>query len=83
MSRAAGANSGGQQTHTLLFAASPADDSGAATGAVLHYVPGVHVEAGPWVTAESGVVARQYVHPAPLASVTCCWTAARVPRAAA
>eukprot|EP00969_Alexandrium_andersonii_P293130 12955598-Alexandrium_andersonii.AAC.1 len=65
-----------------MFAASPADDSGTATGAVLHYVSGMHVEAGPWVTSESSVVARQYVHPASLASVTCCWAAARLPRAA-
>eukprot|EP00969_Alexandrium_andersonii_P260514 11517696-Alexandrium_andersonii.AAC.1 len=83
MGRAAGAGTSGQRTHTLLFAASPADDSGAATGAAQHYVPGMIVEPGPWVTAESGVVARQYVHPASLASVTCCWTAARVPRSAA
>eukprot|EP00969_Alexandrium_andersonii_P090741 4005761-Alexandrium_andersonii.AAC.1 len=83
MSRAAGMDTGARQSHTLLFAASPADDTGAAVGAVLHYVPRVQVDAGPWVTAESGVVARQYVHPASLASVTCCWAAARVPAAAA
>eukprot|EP00969_Alexandrium_andersonii_P147208 6509141-Alexandrium_andersonii.AAC.1 len=29
------------------------------------------------------MLARQYVHPASLASVTCCWAAARVPGAAA
>eukprot|EP00969_Alexandrium_andersonii_P165722 7323529-Alexandrium_andersonii.AAC.1 len=54
----------------------PAHDGGAAAGAVLHYAPGVLVEAGPWVTAESGVAARQCVHPASMASVTCCWAAA-------
>eukprot|EP00969_Alexandrium_andersonii_P190015 8395703-Alexandrium_andersonii.AAC.1 len=40
----------------------------ASRGTVLHYVPCSHVDAGPWATAENGVVARQYVHPASLAS---------------
>eukprot|EP00969_Alexandrium_andersonii_P018859 823292-Alexandrium_andersonii.AAC.1 len=77
MSRAAAMDAGVRRSHTLLFAASPADDGGAPTGAVLHYVPCSHVDAGPWATAGSGVVAREYVHPASLASVTCCWAAAR------
>eukprot|EP00969_Alexandrium_andersonii_P251182 11102255-Alexandrium_andersonii.AAC.1 len=62
-------DAGVRHPHTLLFAASPADDCGAPTGTVLHYVPCSHVDAGPCVAAESGVVARQYVHPASLASV--------------
>eukprot|EP00969_Alexandrium_andersonii_P241095 10644631-Alexandrium_andersonii.AAC.1 len=73
MSRAAAMDAGVRHPHTLSFAASPADDSGAPTATVLHYVPCTQVDAGPWVAAESGVVARQNVHPASLASVTCCW----------
>eukprot|EP00969_Alexandrium_andersonii_P341969 15116061-Alexandrium_andersonii.AAC.1 len=77
MSRAAAMDAGVRRSHTLLFAASPADNGDTPTRAVLHYVPCSRTDAGPWVTAESGVVARQYVHPASLASVTCCWAAAR------
>eukprot|EP00969_Alexandrium_andersonii_P139657 6178172-Alexandrium_andersonii.AAC.1 len=76
-------DAGALRFHTLLFAASPADDGGAPTGTVLRCVPRSQAEVGPWVTAESGAIARQYVHPASLASVTCCWSAARVPDAAA
>eukprot|EP00969_Alexandrium_andersonii_P057196 2522819-Alexandrium_andersonii.AAC.1 len=66
---------GVRHPRALAFVASLADDGGTPTGAVLHYVPCSHAEAGPGVIAESGVVARQYVHPASLASVT--WAAAR------
>eukprot|EP00969_Alexandrium_andersonii_P006619 287541-Alexandrium_andersonii.AAC.1 len=59
-------DAGVRHSHTLLFAAAPADDGGTPTGAVLHDVPCSHAEAGPWVTAGSGLVARQYVHPASL-----------------
>eukprot|EP00969_Alexandrium_andersonii_P163032 7207404-Alexandrium_andersonii.AAC.1 len=45
---------------------------GEATGAVLHYVPGVQEEPRPWVTD---------TRPASMASVTCCWAAARMPAA--
>eukprot|EP00969_Alexandrium_andersonii_P151723 6708871-Alexandrium_andersonii.AAC.1 len=68
MSRAAAMDAGTRRSHTLLFAASPADDGGAPTRTVLHYAPCGQTEAGPGVTAESGVVARQCVHPASLAS---------------
>eukprot|EP00969_Alexandrium_andersonii_P049188 2158440-Alexandrium_andersonii.AAC.1 len=51
---AAAMDSGGKRSRTLLFAASPADDGGAATGAALHFAPGAQVEPGRWATAASG-----------------------------